>query len=507
MILNNTTELVTSTPLATATILGGLFGDQINYHNHHTICVFPQSLTDAQMKDVSRTLQAAIIPAAGTKDTLLVTLGDSRTAGQGSVDNLNVIAQLLPTLANPTRYKSYNCAESGQPIAAQYANRALLDKLVADNPTLSRKILIINNDGINDDRGSTLATTTLANHRNLAAYAQGLGFYVISTTCAADGSTLGLANKAITDARNTSLNADHTAFNAFYDLSSQTYATNTADTAFYTPDKLHHTNAFYALNAAALKPLVDAAFIPNSLANYLYGFDTTNTTTTPAISGECQTLVDLYTPAKFIGAPAGFAPSIITTGGVGGNKRVLTFASAQSEFLDTVFGATSPMASTASVWNASDVAASTGYFCWAGKVNATATDQYIWEWANSAGTQVLQVRSSATDFGVSLKPASGVLQIIAVPAASQDTAWHVFELYLSSGTLTLTQEGVTVISAPITGGSALSLDRWGAGLIYPLAANLNGALGPGIQAGSVPPALLRLSARQWVAAPMGITTA
>lgn len=260
-ILNNTLGSPGDTgPLTAGAITGGFWGDLANYTEHAMLFEWATAMTPAQLQSAARSAMAYFNAQTVRAPTRGIIYGvDSRCVGQGSTDNQNVTANLARTLNNPGRYRHFNLGEVGQTVSAVYTNRIVFDRIKAAHPELTSWIYVMLDPGINDDRGSISAATTAANQRAIAQYTRDLGFYNIGTSCSADGSATGLANKAITDARNTDLNATHTQFDAWYNLSSQTYATNTADTTYYTTDLLHHTNAFYALEAAALKTLIDAA--------------------------------------------------------------------------------------------------------------------------------------------------------------------------------------------------------------------------------------------------------
>jgi hypothetical protein len=294
-----------------------------------------------------------------------------------------------------------------------------------------------------------------------------------------------------------------------YNSSTKTF-TGTVPNPLSSPDDqitFRCTNALgYTTDQTVTIPQA-GVWAPSSLTGLVYAWDTTDTTATPDDgSGKVAQMKHIYDATKYLGRTTqANRPSIITNGGANGTSRAVAFASASGNVLDTAEG--SGLTALAQLFNASNIQTSSGYVCFAAKENSTTPTNRFLYFTDSASASVAGWRTTSTSRGLGYQAPGGTSTT--VTDASPDTNWHVHEIIKSTTTWTVRVDGVQIATGTISQTGAMACSEFLLGGFYSAStrtAAFDGAFGPGIVASAVPVSGDQLSARQWIANKMGITT-
>lgn len=253
--------------LTAGTLTGGTIENGNGYSEIMAVVIFPRALTAAEMASVGRALEAVVpIQTGQTKGVFMI--GDSITAGQGSVaiytPGLGMTAtepdQLFTALGSPADTAIFNCGQPSIPMAAINGTngRNRIKELMDAYPEITKRVARVH-AGINDLRAGTTDTVIYDAIKAYCEWLRGLGVKVIVSTI----------NTQVIDATytqqaenrrvliNNKLRAEGLTFaDAVLDYDGITELADPANPTWYASDKLHQTGNTYQLKAALAAPKV-----------------------------------------------------------------------------------------------------------------------------------------------------------------------------------------------------------------------------------------------------------
>jgi hypothetical protein len=288
-----------------------------------------------------------------------------------------------------------------------------------------------------------------------------------------------------------------------YNSGTKTF-TGTAPNPLNSPDDqivFRCTNALgYTSDQTATIPQA-GVWAPSVLTGLLLAGDPLDTTFTPDDgSGKVAQFKHIYDATKYLGRTTqANRPSIITNGGVSGNKRLISFASASGNVLDTAEGAN--LTALRDLLNNANIQTPNAYLCFAAKQTSTATTQRMAYWTDVAANTFLGWRTTSTSRGISYQSFGN--GTVAATDASPDTSYHTYEIIKSGSSITLTVDGVSIATNTIAQTAAITAAEFILGGFYSAStrtAAFDGVMGRIIAASSIPSSGDQASARTWVGA-------
>ncbi len=257
--------------LTAGTLTGGTIENGNGYSEIMAVAIFPRALTAAEMASVGKSLEAvAALHLGQTKGVFMI--GDSRTAGQGSVAiytaGLGMTAtepdQLFAALGSPADTAIFNC---GQPSITMTAlnstnDRNRIKELMDAYPEITKRVARVN-AGINDLRGGTTDTVIYNAIVAYCTWLRSIGVKVIISTIVIQALDAQYTAQAETYrlSVNSQIRANWPTFAdgiADYDAIPQLADPN--NTTYFTTDKLHLTALAYQLQGGVLVPIVPPLF-------------------------------------------------------------------------------------------------------------------------------------------------------------------------------------------------------------------------------------------------------
>jgi hypothetical protein len=288
-----------------------------------------------------------------------------------------------------------------------------------------------------------------------------------------------------------------------YNSGTKTF-TGTAPNPLNSPDDqivFRCTNALgYTSDQTATIPQA-GVWAPSALTGLVFAGDPLDTTFTPDDgSGKVAQFKHIYDATKCLGRTTqANRPTIITNGGVSANKRLISFASASGNVLDTAEGAN--LTTLRDLLNNANIQTPSAYLCFAAKQTSTATTQRMVYWTDVATNTFLGWRTTSTSRGISYQSSGN--GTVAVTDASPDTSYHTYEIIKSGSSITLTVDGVSIATNTIAQTAAITAAEFLLGGFYSAStrtAAFDGIMGRIIVASSVPSSGDQTSARTWVGA-------
>ncbi|WP_197418931.1 MULTISPECIES: sialate O-acetylesterase [unclassified Sphingomonas] len=272
-------------------------------------------------------------------------------------------------------------------------------------------------------------------------------------------------------------------------------------------DRAHYTaSSVVTMGADGFSTIFQPSSI-GSVAGRLFSWDTTSLqSAVDDGAGRIAELRDVVQPTRYFGARTG-RPGLSGAGGPAANKRVMTFDRSRDQYLSATAGA--ELSSLITQFDAGDIRASSGYWCFACKVNNVSSVHRIVYTTGVAGMgqPLLAYRQSTVGRGPS-HWATGATEVIGFDDPVIDSGWHVLER-VKAGALdqlwvdgaptaigTISQMGAMSAADMLMGASVVSGTAKGA---------FDGALGSGSFHAGVPPAGERTYARRWVANRIGLS--
>jgi hypothetical protein len=229
---------------------------------------------------------------------------------------------------------------------------------------------------------------------------------------------------------------------------------------------------------------------------------TWDTTSTASLLADGSALRDIYDSTKKIAqSTSANRPLVITTGGVSGNKRVLSYI-ANGIALRSDDAAATNTAGITSFMDTSDVRTGNRYIAFATKVSATGVVDRVLGWFNTAGTQFAAFRYTTTNRGAQIQGAGGTAQ--AADQVAQDASWHVFEIIKTAAVIVVKMDGVQIATVTVTQTGGITSNLFILGGAQAGGAFI-GQIGPGMFTQTLPSTADQTRARKWVAGKMGIT--
>jgi hypothetical protein len=258
--------------LTAGTLTGGTIENGNGYSEIMAVVIFPRALTATEMASVGKALEAvAPIQAGQTKGVFMI--GDSRTAGQGSVATyvagLGMTAtepdQLFGILGSPADTAIFNCGQPSIPITALNSpnDRNRIKELMDAYPEITKRVARVN-AGINDlraaptdDKGDNVYNAIVA----YCTWLRSIGVKVIISTIviqAIDGTYTANAETA-RNSINARIRANHPTFaDSFVDYDAIPQLADPNNGTYFASDKLHLTGLTCQLQAGVLAPEVSA---------------------------------------------------------------------------------------------------------------------------------------------------------------------------------------------------------------------------------------------------------
>ncbi|WP_448742148.1 SGNH/GDSL hydrolase family protein [Agrobacterium sp. 16-2014-1-2a] len=255
--------------LTAGTLTGGTIENGNGYSEIMAVAIFPRALTASEMASVGRSLEA-VAPIQIGQTKLVIGIGDSLTAGQGSVaiyvPTLGMTAteldQLYTALGGPPDVSILNCGQPSIPMTAINGTngRNRIKELMDAYPEATRKVVRLH-AGINDLRAGSSDTTIYNAIVAYCTWLRGLGVKVIVSTI--NTQVVDATYTAQAETYRLSINSQIRANWATFADDMVDYANipelaDPNNTTYFASDKLHQTANAYQLKSAILAPKIAA---------------------------------------------------------------------------------------------------------------------------------------------------------------------------------------------------------------------------------------------------------